>query len=70
MSLKKRFNGPLHAVALGLAMMAAQPALAAYPNGQQINVVVPFVPGGPVDIMARLVEQWHHAACGRGPVQR
>ena len=41
-------------VALGLA---AKPALAAYPD-RQVRWLIGFAPGGPVDIVARIMAQW------------
>ena len=41
-------------VALGLA---AKPALAAYPD-RPVRLLIGFAPGGPVDIVARIMAQW------------
>ncbi|MBK7656262.1 MAG: tripartite tricarboxylate transporter substrate binding protein [Betaproteobacteria bacterium] len=37
--------------------MAATPALAAWPDGKPINIVVPYAPGGTADALARLIAQ-------------
>ena len=42
---------------LALAGMMAQPAMAAYPD-RPIRWLVGFAPGGPVDIVARIMAQW------------
>ncbi len=56
---------PCHPLALALvAAFAATPALAAYPDGKPVRIVVPFVPGGPVDNMARILSEKLSTAFG------
>src|SRR5690349_12206416 len=42
---------------LALTAMMAQPAMAAYPD-RPVRWLVGFAPGGPVDIVARIMAQW------------
>ena len=49
---------------LTLLAVASQSALAAYPE-RQIRIIVPFAPGGGVDIMARLVSDFMSRDLGR-----
>src|SRR5215470_327008 len=50
-----------------LACLAAGPACATYPD-RMIKIVVPFTPGGPVDLVARLVAQRMAPAMGKNVV--
>ena len=55
-------------IAATLAAALAPPARAAtYPN-RAIKLIVPFTPGGPVDVMARLVGQYLSAKLGQAVV--
>ena len=56
--MKRRF---IHRAIAGLAVattaFAAAPALAAWPDGRPVSIVVPYAPGGTADALARLVAQ-------------
>ena len=49
---------------LALLAVAPQPALGAYPE-RQIRIIVPFAPGGGVDIMARLISDFMSKDLGK-----
>ena len=53
-----------HFLALSAAMLAVPARAAAYPD-RVIKLIVPFSPGGPVDVMARLVGQYLSAKLGQ-----
>ncbi|MBK6648814.1 MAG: tripartite tricarboxylate transporter substrate binding protein [Betaproteobacteria bacterium] len=44
-------------IACAALSVAATPALAAWPDGKPINIVVPYAPGGTADALARLIAQ-------------
>ena len=57
-----------HFVAVSLAAGLVRPArAAAYPD-RLIKIVVPFTPGGPVDVMARLVAQYLSTRFGQSVI--
>ena len=53
---RRTFNTLLAAAGLSLAL-AAPHALAAWPDGKTLNIVVPYAPGGTADALARLIAQ-------------
>jgi tripartite-type tricarboxylate transporter receptor subunit TctC len=58
----------LAAAALGLPATAfAQPVPVAFPN-RQLTLVVPFSPGGPVDVLGRLLAQEYQARSGQAAI--
>lgn len=44
-------------IACAALSVTATPALAAWPDGKPINIVVPYAPGGTADALARLIAQ-------------
>src|ERR1700722_3041767 len=54
-----------HMLATALAAIVARPAWAATYPDRLIKLIVPFTPGGPVDVMARLVGQYLSAKLGQ-----
>lgn len=56
---------PRFATLAALAACVSLPALAhAFPDGKPVRIVVPFVPGGPVDNMARILSEKLSGAFG------
>lgn len=53
---RRSFNRIITGLGLAAASIAAQPAMAAWPE-KPINLVVPYAPGGTADALARLVGQ-------------
>ena len=51
---RRTLNAFLSAVALSVAAPAA---LAAWPDGKTVSMVVPYAPGGTADALARLIAQ-------------
>ena len=49
-------NAVLALVSVSGAMLALSPALAAYPD-RPVRMIVPFAPGGAVDVVGRIVAQ-------------
>lgn len=47
----------LSAAALALGLLAAEPALAAWPTDRPIQLVVPYAPGGTADALSRLIAE-------------
>jgi tripartite-type tricarboxylate transporter receptor subunit TctC len=54
-----------HLLAAAFASVVARPARAATYPDRLIRLIVPFTPGGPVDVMARLVGQYLAAKLGQ-----
>jgi tripartite-type tricarboxylate transporter receptor subunit TctC len=52
------------AVATGCLLMAAAAAARTYPT-RQIRLVVPFVAGGPVDLLARVIAEERRISASR-----
>ena len=53
---RRTFHSILAAAGLALTL-AAPAAMAAWPDGKTINIVVPYAPGGTADALARLIAQ-------------
>ncbi len=53
---RRSFNAILAAMAVGLSAVSAT-ALAAWPDGKPVSIVVPYAPGGTADALARLIAQ-------------
>ena len=53
---RRTFNALIAAAGLSFAL-AAPHALAAWPDGKTLNIVVPYAPGGTADALARLLAQ-------------
>ena len=55
--LRRNFNVLLAATGLVIALTPSA-ALASWPNGKTISIVVPYAPGGTADALARLIAQY------------
>ncbi|MBI0535278.1 tripartite tricarboxylate transporter substrate binding protein [Roseomonas sp. KE2513] len=56
------------ALLLGLAALAARPAFAESWPTRPVTIVAPFTPGGPVDVLARVIAQGIQSASGQPAV--
>ena len=55
--LRRNFNVLLAATGLAIALTPSA-AVASWPNGKTISIVVPYAPGGTADALARLIAQY------------
>ncbi len=55
--LRRNFNIVLAATGIAFALTPSA-AVASWPNGKTISIVVPYAPGGTADALARLIAQY------------